>query len=385
MENNTEKKSKNLMSMDIKDLTSIFSKKLKKMNDATKIEGKKKVVAFDIGSCNIKVVEGMYYKDKLLIKKCVEVPTPENSVNDGCIINESAIISTLKFVLKENNITSKYGICTTNSSLIINRDMVIPKLEFDEIETYVKYEMQQYLSINLDNYILQVSILNENVLGEKDKMKVRVISFPKKISNVYFRVLDELNLKPYVLDVSYNSLNKILKLSDILKVNSKENRDITAVIDMGHTLTNVDIYDGDILDFTRLIKTGGFQIDQELIEKCNATLSTVLKIKEDKGDLTLDNPEGEGAVIKAVVDEWIDKIDKILNFYRNKNNNKEIRRIILLGQGSRIKGLDSYLNQRLNVECIRLDNIVNNEKITIKDSNVGVDTYINAIGSIIRL
>lgn len=381
MDNN---KQNNIMNMDVKDIAAFLKKKFKKKNSAKKTTiKKKKVVSLDIGSSNIKIVEGLYHKDVLTIKKSVNIPTPKDSVVDGDIRNKDSVIQAISVALSENKISAKDAICTTNSSLIINREFVIPKINEDEIETYVKFELQKYLSINLDDYIVQVSILDDNISENINNMKVRVIAFPRKLSDKYFYIINKLKLKPYILDVSYNSLNKILKITN--KIEEKKEYDkATVAIDFGAESVNVSIFNNNILDFTRLIKSGGNDIDDNLVDMCNMPRNKAFIEKSSNCDLMNLNEEKSNVIIKDIVDEWIEKIEKILNFYRSKNQNTTIDKIYIYGGSSNISGIDKYIEARLNVKTEKLIDIAN-KNIVLKDNQVNIDNQINSLGAVIRL
>lgn len=154
------------MNTDLGTLKAKLSKGLKKANKISAPEKKRKVVAFDIGSSMIKIVEGMYYKEELTIDKYITMKTPKGAVVDGEIKRSEELFNKLGQVLKENGIKAKYGICTTNSTLIINREILVPKVEEEEMDTVVRYEIQQYLPINLEDYILQVQVLSEEEINE---------------------------------------------------------------------------------------------------------------------------------------------------------------------------------------------------------------------------
>lgn len=72
---------KALMNMDIKDLKFNLPQNI----NFNKVipEKKKKVVAFDLGSSTIKIVEGTYYKNELTIDKYIKIPAPKDAVIDG--------------------------------------------------------------------------------------------------------------------------------------------------------------------------------------------------------------------------------------------------------------------------------------------------------------
>ena len=199
MKNNQSKRKfdmKDLMNTDISNL----KLKLPRNINFNKVipEKKKKVVAFDLGSSTIKIVEGIYYKNELTIDKYIKIPSPKDAVIDGEIKKEDELAIRISEVLKSNNIKAKHGTCTTNSTLIINREILIPKVEEEEMDTVVRYEIQQYLPINLDDYVIQVTVLNEEKdMNGSDKLNVRVIAFPDKIAKGYYNLLKKLELEPY--------------------------------------------------------------------------------------------------------------------------------------------------------------------------------------------
>ncbi|MGL5378335.1 type IV pilus biogenesis protein PilM, partial [Clostridium sp.] len=212
---NSTKEKKGLMSIlntDIKDIKSYIFKSTKESKEKKekkdlleRFRRAKKVVAFDIGEKTIKVAEGSYFKESLVINNLIEIPTPVDVVSDGKIENVEYLAGILSFNLKESSVSAKDAICTTNSSLIINREIIIPKVEEDEYETVIRFEIQQYLPINLDDYVIQYTLLEE-IEGVEDmgkvKVRVNVVSFPEKMSYSYYDLLTKANLSPYALDVT---------------------------------------------------------------------------------------------------------------------------------------------------------------------------------------
>ena len=131
---------KELMSMDIKDLIKNKNKKNKSKPKKEK-ELKREIISFDIGSDYTKIVVGKYYKGKLSISNYLEFETPKDSVNDGLIINEKILADKIQILLNENKIKAKYASFTTNSTTIINREIIIPKVDEDEVESVIKFSI----------------------------------------------------------------------------------------------------------------------------------------------------------------------------------------------------------------------------------------------------
>ncbi|CUU50165.1 pilus assembly protein PilM [Clostridium beijerinckii] len=374
---------KALMNTDLGILKVKLSKGLKKANKISTPEKNRKVVAFDIGSSMIKIVEGMYYKEELIIDKYITMKTPKGAVVDGEIKRSEELFNKLGQVLKENGIKAKYGICTTNSTLIINREILIPRVEDEEMDTVVRYEIQQYLPINLEDYILQVQILSEEEINESRKINVRVIAYPDKIARGYYDLLIKLDLKPYALDVNYNAINKFNNCVDKNNEYEYNPEDSVAFIDMGASFIDVNIYKNGNLDFTRMIKAGGNDIDELLIEQ------NLIKPEEVEGfkirNIDLEEPfEPINIHVREITDDWIEKIEKIIQFYKNKNMGEEVSSIVIFGGSSKLKGMDNYMTEKLGIKTIRRKGL---SKIAFKSSDDGkrIDDFINVIGSVIRL
>lgn len=377
---------KSLINMDIKDLNQKVLKefnKAKKFLQIKKIEKKRKVVAFDIGSSMTKIVEGTYYKENLTIDKYIKLPTPKEAIVDGEIKKIDELALKIGGILKEYKIKATDGICTNNSTLIINREFTIPKVEEDEIETVVRYEIQQYLPINLDDYILQVKVLNEEYTDTEIKLKVRAISYPDKIAKGYYNFLSKLDLKPYVLDVNHNSVKKFIKYTDVDNRYENNYGDSIAFIDMGASFIDVNIYRYGNLDFTRMIKAGGNDINEFFYETNSMEFEEVEKLKMERIDL-LNEEDSVNILARQVVDEWIEKIEKIIQFYKNKSMQNNVDKIFIFGGCSKLKGFEKYMSEKIGINT-RGIKVISKMTFNSTDDGEPVDEFINAIGSIIRL
>lgn len=368
---------KYLIKLDFKTLKKKFSKKSKKPDTPDK---KRKVIAFDIGSNTIKIVEAMYYKDQLTIYKSIKIPTPQDAIIDGEIKKEEELYSRIKRALNKNNIKAKYGICTTNSTLIINREIQIPKVEDEEIETVVKYEIQQYLPINLEDYILKSTFLGEEEVDGVEKLNIRVIAYPQKIARGYYNLLMKLELRPYALDVNYNAVNKFINAAGKNNEIKNETENTVAFIDMGARFMDVNIYKGGYVHFTRIIKNGGNDIDEILLRNSGIVGEELVEFKSKNIDL-YENLEPLNVQVREIADDWIEKIEKIIQFYKNKNPGNDVNNIIIFGGSTKINGIERYMTEKLGI----MTQIKEISKIAFKLNDDDCDDYLNAIGSVIRL
>ena len=86
---------------------------------------------------------------------------------------------------------------------------------------------------------------------------------------------------------------------------------------------------------------------------------------------------------REIVDEWIEKIEKIIQFYKNRNTGNEVNNIIIFGGSSKAKGMEEYMTEKLGIKT----KIKEISKIAFKSNDDGkpINDFINAIGSVIRI
>ena len=348
-----------------------------------KNEKPRNVVAFEIGSKYIKIVEGKYSKDKLSVYKMAQVETPMAAIEDGAIIDERALVNVLQVAINQLGIKSKDAVVTSNSSSIIDREIIIPSVDESEMESVIKYEIQQYLPINLDEYIVEYVVVDKLVDSEGPKLKVNVISYPKDMVNGYYKLIKSLGLNPYVLDVTYNSLKKIVNHTGIIKNNGQVGGTV-AFVDMGATSINVTIFKRGQLDFTRVIKSGGETIDQALSSRLDMSIKSTESMKIDKGNL-LDIQEDDeiNTIIKETVDEMIGELEQILQFASNKNG-ENVDEVVIYGGASKLRGLDVYMQRKLLKSIKRVFTLERIDMSTSAMPKEPIGEYLNAIGAVIR-
>lgn len=350
-------------------------------NTKEKVEKPRDVIAFEIGSSTIKIVEGRYSKNKLQVYRMMDMNTPEGAIEDGKITNDREITEALKAFLKKNNVKIKEGICTTNSSSIISREISIPSdVEADEMDTVIEYEIEQYLPIRLEDYVIQYTILDKVADSEGPKLRVNVVAFPKVIAKGYYDLLNNLEIEPYVLDVNFNSLNKISSYSQITMGGT------VAFVDMGATSINVTIFKGGKLDFTRIIKYGGDNIDYALSARLDMSTKATESEKIEKASLlNVSEDDILNVTIEETLNDILGELERILQFYNNQSIGTSIESIILYGGTSSIEGIDNFIENKLSIPTKKLSRLKNIEFSTKRQNDENIGKYLNAIGSIIRL
>lgn len=225
-------------------------------------------------------------------------------------------------------------------------------------------------------------MLSEEEDNIAKKLSVRVVAYPERIARGYYNLLLKLNLKPHALDVNYNAVNKFINFTGINNEFEYKVEDSVAFIDMGASFIDVNIYRNGQLDFTRIIKDCGNEIDEMLIQRNGIQAAEVESFKIRNIDL-MEPLEPVNIRAREIVDEWVEKIEKIIQFYKNRNMGNQVNNIVIFGGSSKLKGMEKYVTEKLGIKT----KIKGISKIAFKSNDDGkpIDDFINAIGSIIRI
>lgn len=330
----------------------------------------KTVLGVDIGSFNIKMVEAVSNNGKMEILNYAITRTPENSVNDGKIMDVGKVSSAIEEMLAKNSIKTKSVIGVISSSALITREVNIPKMPESDIEKYIQLDSQQYFPVNLDDYVLDFKILEE-VKGMNGNEYITLLAaIPKVIINDYMKTFNKLKLTVEAIDIVPNALSKYLAdcLPKKQPAGKQGNSGTVAVVDMGAETTTVSIVADGILQFSRTIPSGGNGITQNLATTFSLSASEAEEYKLKNGEIVLEAYGAESLTnnvsdaIKPILDGIASYINKFIEFYSSRSNSSKISSIYLIGGSSLLRGVEEYYRVIFNIPTRRIslvDGIVN--------------------------
>ncbi|OPJ56334.1 type IV pilus assembly protein PilM [Alkalithermobacter paradoxus] len=330
------------------------------------------ILSIDIGSRNIKMVVGNKKPDKLIIKKASIIKTPNESFSDGNILDIKSISDVIKSEIVNQNIKVRKAICTFQSTSVISRELYLPIVSQKELQKMINFEIEQYLPIQLDEYVIEHKILQKLIQDNIYKYRIWICAVPKSIAKKYFELLNELNLDPIALDINSNAISKLYKESEYKS-------QTIAVIDMGYTFLNVKIISKGVSQFSRLINGGGRDIDSSISNILDINLSESEK-KKTQYSIIDDNLLVHQAIIPCV-ENWVEDIKRVFKYYTSRDRENSIDTVFLHGGSSNISEISNYISTSLNIPTYTVDKI---DGIITKVKNIDTKLYLNCIGALIR-
>ncbi|MCF6465636.1 pilus assembly protein PilM [Clostridium sp. Cult2] len=344
---------------------------------------RKKVLSLDIGSYEIKGVIGKETKKGIIIENYFSIPTPNGAYHDGQIVDKDLINYVVDEALKKQKIKTKDVYLTINSSTIITREVIIPKVELQEIENILRFQITDYIPMNSENYIVQFKLIGSVYEDEIEKFRILLIGIPKEIVENHFQLIKDLDLNPLVLDYQPNSIGKLIQYAELINDDYPTENVTFATIDIGYDNTEVSIIKNGTIHVSRVIEIGGKYIDQSILNFYEYSENDLKEIKEKINDI---NEVDEGNldsnsiinIIKNVLNTLNERIEIVFRYYLTRESGNQINMILLLGGNGNFNGLDNYYSNYFNIPSITLRAINN----LVFDGKVC--EYMNSIGALIR-
>ncbi|NMA85862.1 MAG: type IV pilus assembly protein PilM [Tissierellia bacterium] len=342
----------------------------------------KKILSLDLGSYEIKLVEGKSTKDGIVIDNYFSIPTPEDAYIDGKILDKDLIYYILNQEINNRKIKTKNVYLSINSSLIITREVIIPKVEEEEIENILKYQIEDYIPMYPKDYIVQFKTIGPIYEEGIEKLNILLIAIPKNIVENHFQLIKDLDLNPLILDYQPNSVAKLIKNNTLNHSYSIDSLTCSTV-DLGYDSTKIAIIrDGNIM-VSRIIDMGMKHIDQNISNFFNYNKRELEERKAEIENITYMKSEDDDYnkllnIIKSSLENLNDRIEMVFRYYLTRERGNEINTILLYGGGSKISGISDFFVNYFNIPSIVIQSFDN-----VKFDGE-IHKYINSIGTIIR-
>lgn len=325
---------------------------------------KKTTISMEFSSNEVKVVEGRYNKKNIVVDKCFSIEVPDGLYEDGVIKDVDKFLLVLQEGLAQNNVSKGdvYGVI--NSSNIIIREIRIPRVEAKQIAAILKYQLDEYLPVDPEGYVVQYVPLNFVEEDGVEKQNVLLVGVPKYIVETHLNLLRNLGLKPQVLDYAGNAISKLIKFSE--SINGIYDNNLTvACVDLEKESTALNITSKGMMSLSRVLK-------EEISPAVYDTPFRTMDDSHDQDAVAVAGIQGNLTVV-------LDAIDMVFRYYNSKEKDNNIDLVLLYGSYSDIDGIEGMMSNYFDIPCVKLAVI---DKVRFFGD---LAKYANAIGALIRV
>lgn len=301
----------------------------------------KGIVGLDIGSSSVKLVElkavGKAGTEFKLVKAGLE-PLPPEAIVDGAIMDSGAIVDTISRLFTNLKVKTVDIATSVSGNAVIVKKISLPQMTSEELAESIHWEAEQYIPFDIQDVSLDYEILEG---GEGGNMDVILVAVKKDKIADYTSAITQAGKTPRVVDVD------VFALQNCHEVNyGADPGKVVALLNIGASITNVNIVRGTVSLFNRDIAVGGHMATDAIQKELGMPFEQAEQLKRgEQVEGTM--PDSVFPVLQSVSENIVTEVQKTFDFFRATTSEERIDQIFLAGGSARLAGLRELMAERL--------------------------------------
>jgi type IV pilus assembly protein PilM len=221
---------------------------------------------------------------------------------------------------------------------VIAKRVTLPKMSEAELSESIRWEAEQHIPFDIEDVELDFQVLRQ----DGPQLEVMLVAVKKGKVQSYVDAVTEAGLNVAIVDVD------VFALETQYEYNFQGEKDVVALVNIGHETTNTNILQGGVNVYARDVFVGGKQY--------SATIAQRFDLAPADADALVRGKEGSvsWAEIEPVLDlvsqELGQEIQRTLDYFGTTAEHERIQRIFLSGGCALIPGLQEFLSSQWGIE-----------------------------------
>ncbi len=321
----------------------------------------KDIIGLDIGSNSIKLVKLKESGKSYQLERFGIQPLVTELIVDGTIMDAGMVVDAIKTLLSEQKIKTKTAAISLSGNAVIVKKITLPEMSEDELAESIKWEAEQYIPFDINDVNVDFQILGSAPGAEgQPQINVVLVAVKKDKLNDYSALVTEAGLDPLVVDIDAFAIENMYSINY-----GATHGEITALINIGASIMNINILKDGTFAFARDISVGGNRYTETIQKELGLSYEEAEKVK--KGE-AVDGVQAEEVqrVINTVSAELASEITRSFDFFRTTSAHENIDKILISGGCAMLNGIAPFLSDKLGIG-VELANPFKNIKINSKD------------------
>lgn len=309
------------------------------MNFLSRFNPQRSTVGLDIGNHSLKLVKLVHQRNGYILEATGIKELPPGTIEGSDIKKRDVLIDAISKLVNQCDPSITDVVISMSGHSIISDKITFKNENNENNEEMILWEAGQRSPFDVDDITLDYKILHRNI--ETNELEVLLVAAKNEIMKSYIDLIYDAHLRPLIVDVDAFAINNcyVLESADLPQDG------VTALINIGHDLTNVTFIKDGIYHSTRDISTAG--------DYFNKTLQRNLGLNSEEATLLLKG-RSTGAFdknkftqsLEFAAEELSSGIDLAFSYFKSSAKSDNIDRIILSGGGAYIPNIVEFLEKR---------------------------------------
>lgn len=314
----------------------------------------------DIGQAGLKAIKLRREGEEIRAVAFDYIPHPKILSQPDAIPNELIAQSVETFVTRNKIRNDKIAVSVSGQSSLA-KFIKLPPVEPSKVAEIVQYEAKQQIPFPLDEVIWDYQTIGGGVEESGFMLEAEVGLFAMKRELVYQAMapLTEQRAEIELVQMAPLALYNYLSY-DVLGFRAEggadppESDDYYIVLDMGADNTTLLVSNGCSI-WVRNVPIGGNHFTRALTREMKLTFAKAEHLKCNA--TRAPDPKAVFQAMRPVFNDYVTEIQRSIGFFGSANRNAKIKKVYGAGNGFRMAGLQKFLQQHLQYEVQKLDEL----------------------------
>jgi type IV pilus assembly protein PilM len=305
---------------------------------------RRQLVGLDIGSSAIKLVQLKESKGRYSLQKFGVKQLDPEVIVDGTVMDEGRVVSAIRELFDETGVKNKQVAISISGHAVIVKKISLPPMPDEELPGQVKLAAEQYIPFDINEVNIDFHVLPpDSSADQQNDMSVILVAAKKDKINELTELVKAAGLAPMVMDVDAFAIENMHAICYPMGQD-----EVTALVNIGASVMNVNIVRGGASLFTRDIPLGGNRYTEAIQREMGMSYDEAEESKKQSRG----NDAGAGSlsqVVDGVNAEVAAEVARTVDYFRTSTTNVELERVLVCGGVARAKGLIQHLGERMQI------------------------------------
>ena len=304
------------------------------------------LIGVDISSTAVKLLQLSRSGNRYRVDHYAVEPLPPNAVVEKNIVEVEAVGEAIRRAVNRSGTRARNAAAAVAGSAVITKIIPMPaELDENDLEAQVEFEAVNYIPYPIEEVNLDFEVLGP--MPNNPEM-VQVLLAASRSENVELResALELGGLAAKVMDVEAFAVENAFAL---IVGELPVGRDgVVALVDIGATMTTLNVLRGGRSLYSREQLFGGKQLTDEVMRRYGLTYEEAGQAKRQGG-----LPETyEVEVLEPFKEATVQQISRLLQFFYAGSEFNRVDQVVLAGGCASIVGLPEMVEEQLGVPTL---------------------------------
>jgi type IV pilus assembly protein PilM len=311
------------------------------------------LVGVDISSTAVKLLQLTESGGRYRVEHYAVEPLPPNAVVEKNIVEVEAVGEAIKRAVSRSGTRVKHGAAAVSGSSVITK--IIPMqgdLDQDSLEDQVQVEAANYIPYPIEEVSLDFEVLGP-VANNPEMIQVLLAASRQENVDIRQSALELGGITAQVIDVEVFAMENAFKLvADQLSVPRDA---VVALVDIGATMTTLNVLRNQRSIYTREQVFGGKQLTDEVMRRYGLSYEEAGQAKRQGG-----LPESyEVEVLEPFKEALVQQVSRLLQFFYAGSDFNRVDQVVLAGGCASISSIANLVEEQIGVPTVIANPLAN--------------------------